>query len=880
MQIVPQQSIDAIRHELESLAGIDIEGTAIEVEARYGYFTSTNTQDEYYFTSGVSQRTFSRMRKSLPNAIYSHSIDRVYYDNKDNNWSYDSTARERYTTILDANGIPQDVHRLVKSKIRDFDIHNYGIRIAISKETLDRPQVPPVRPIYTREKKRWSYRLDNGRYRLDITEVTTIWDTDEIRNREKTNTRIVARQDRTRATTVYEVELEVEQPRLDNLAAVNERGMSRFAIQIQEVLKALQGTLIIYDHDTRAAVFEDLNISLGPSPVDARPVDTSMEMDVSKVIQPRNLKVRDLKMGEIVPTSNRSIKYTVTIKADGLRKLFYIHTSGVYLVYGDQLTKISNAKFTGWYGTIFEAEDMPKNKIDPAAELKYRQAPLYILLRDCLSVPYQELSSGRMIQRNVNHGDGSIRNVSLFDRLETVDRFLTLLEKARNDGKGWRFIIEKKEFNSFRTVGEFYEKVNYTLDKFYPFLTDGLIFTPDNYQHDNTVNTMNLSDRILSSKPDVMKWKPISQLTIDFAIYHAQTDEGTYIGLYTGSKKNPQPFSGTPFNPLTDVLITPELQNIPNGTIGEFKWTKDGTHGKFELVETRPDKEYPNATRIALDVWEDIQRPLDEELLRGQKFGLSFRYHNRVKEQLFNTVGAGLPQGRRKLLDIGSGKGGDIRKWIDAGFTLIFCVEPNESNRIELIRRFETTNNKRKNRGLDPIEYYVIPTTGQDWEVIVKQVRSVSPDGVNAISFMLSLSFFFDDIKSLQIIAGIIHYTLKADGYFLALTIDGRYVLDYFKDRANFTEVNGTYKSNMEMIDFELRPPNAKINTHHVYINIPDSIVIEQEEYLTNIPSLKTILESQGLRNVREWRTENETFMTQEELQYSGLFTALVMKRH
>ena len=123
-------------------------------------------------------------------------------------------------------------------------------------------------------------------------------------------------------------------------------------------------------------------------------------------------------------------------------------------------------------------------------------------------------------------------------------------------------------------------------------------------------------------------------------------------------------------------------------------------------------------------------------------------------------------------------------------------------------------------------------------------------------------------------------YCLAPGGLFLALTIDGRAVLEYFTNLANYVETNGVRKANMSMIDLELRSNNQ------VFINIPNSIVENQTEYLTNIPELQSLLRKSMLGNktlnvnvVEEWITNKEKFLTSEELQFSRMFTAFVLKR-
>jgi hypothetical protein len=825
MEIIPDTTLSSVKNLVRTLEPIDINSNSIEIEVRFGLFDGVN------FTSGISRATFNRVKQIFitldPRYNYIHTEDRIFRDRDTPGWPYDQNSTERYTTVYNSDRTPQETYCLVKSKIKTFDIPEYSFRIAVSKETTNDSSPPSSRPIKIREKKRWSFEIYQGRFRIDLTEVTF-----QPENRRDTK-------------TVFEIEIEILSPKLENL--------DYFAYIIEILLKEIQGTLIIYKSQEKANIITKINDLIGASVVN------SIFVDVNSLIQPRNLKIRDLAIGQIIPSTNRSVSYTVTIKTDGIRRLLVIDSEGIYLVYSDQVNKIAGSQITDriptWHGTIFESEYIPKSSLNPDAPDKYKKAAIYAAIFDCLTTSKK---SGVWLE------DQPIR-------MEYVQKFVTMMQGQN------LYIFETKRFLPFSNVAEFYLAVNEVLSGNYPFKTDGCIFTPSNYQYDASVNDMDNKDRILSQKPDIMKWKPPSELTIDFAIKHTLSEEGNYIELLVKDGNELVPFTGSPFDPRKDIEIIPKLQNAPNYSIMEFRWVSDNNEdtypGKFVYVKDRDDKPYPNKKGIALDVWSDIHKPIDEATIRGQKFQLSFRYHNREKWTLFNSVGKALPiSNTRVLLDIGSGKGGDVNKWVANKFTHVICVEPNEENRRELAKRLSGTN----------IQYRIVPTVGQDWENIVQNVRQFSPNGfVDVISCMLSLSFFFDSAQSTYSIAHLVNNTLSRGGYFISLSIDGRYVLEYFTNPANFKEINGNRKSNMSLIDFQLRSGTPEINLLHVFINIPNSIVINQVEYLTNLPDLQGLLTQlqPPMEMISEWRTNKEMFLLQEEIEYTKLFTCFIMKR-
>lgn len=852
--LLSPETVQSIQNLLASLAGTDINDSFIEVEARFGNFSGSR------FESGVDRRTFVRIREFVsqinPKFTFTHSKDEIFTKSKDTETS------ERYTTILDNEDRPTQSFWTIKEKIRNFDIPEYFLRISVSRETNRNEPRAKTPVLLWRDKKRWSFEFYERRFRLDLTEVTTYYPQNK---------------DPKLVNTVYEIEVEVMMPKAENLPY--------FETALVRILKEVQGTLIIYTSSEKREIISRINQYLGSRK------NNPYEIDSSVLANARDLKARDLVVGGIVPGKNRNVQYSVTIKADGIRKLMVIDKLGIYLVMSpSDVSKIlgpeASQRLT-WHGTVFEGELIPRANLSASADSRYRKAIIYYLMYDTLTVG-ETKQDGSLNVRNVRGEDHPTR-------LEYIERFLRNVRLTT-------YIFEKKVFRLFSTPNEFYRMTNLTLDESYPFKTDGLVYTPSNYQYDSSISGIPISKRKLTKYPDIVKWKPPQNLTIDFQINHVASPEGNYVELLSLNSARRGPgktydsrnttrdrqrlptdsnlirFEGTeryPFNPRTQVLISDMIRRSPNGTILEFQWVPNDP-GQLEAIRVRIDKDRPNREDVAKDVWEDIHSPVDEGTIRGAKFSLIFRYHNREKWKLFDAVANALPKvdgtniKTRTLLSIGSGKGGDVDKWVTSGFTHIICVEPNEENRNELQRRLSATT----------IRYLIIPTVGQDVDNIVTQVRKFAPNGaVEVVSYMLSLSFFFDNPQSTLSILNLVNQTLMYGGYFIAFTIDGRYVLDFFRNPTLYKMINTIMVANFSMIDFELRPPSNETPTPHILINIPNSIVQNQIEYLTNIPELQQILSQAGLDLISETRAIDEQFMTNEELYYTQFFTSFIMRR-
>lgn len=115
----------------------------------------------------------------------------------------------------------------------------------------------------------------------------------------------------------------------------------------------------------------------------------------------------------------------------------------------------------------------------------------------------------------------------------------------------------------------------------FPDYTDGIIFCPLNEGYKNKVT---------------FKYKPVELLTIDFLVkpdsLYAVDENCNYI-----------PFKGNSAYPYTFQLDN----SYTIDSIVEFQY-KDG---QFVALKIRHDKIKPNYIGVALDIWEDINNPID-----------------------------------------------------------------------------------------------------------------------------------------------------------------------------------------------------------------------------------------------------------------------------
>lgn len=765
-----------------------------EVEVRFGHFMGKN------FVSSVEDiQAFNDLRNFILKnkaSVYSETEDFYYPDN--------------LRLSVDSNGNKVLIRKIKKY---NFDKLHSNIRIGIASEEIvsEIPEELPA-PLYFRKKKRWSLKIQN-KFQIDLTEIFE-------------------------TKVSYEVELEI----LNLQISLNELNnvVMKFYLNVY-------GTLYSYTPKERYTVIRDFNISNG-----SQIRDINYTIDHTVLDQVRNLKIRDLTTGGIVPSDSGQIMmlYGADIKVDGFRKFLFIHSTGTYLISAPKsVSKILEytTETIPYLGTIIQGELIPDESLLEDAPEIVRKAKYRIFFYDTLSIC-----------------SSSLRSQPFRKRQDYLDRILKLFNQIPI------FYFKKKIFREF-TDKTFFQVNQEIINNRYWFKTDGIIYQPLDQDYNVSVQTVPSYERSLDKYPETVKWKPVELLTIDFII-EKEANQVTLLSNLTG--RNPVPFKGSRRYAFTsnDIENNSLLERSPSGRILEFAWNSEKK--KLFALKPRDDKAKPNNLDIAKEIWDDIHHPIRQELLEGRVFGLVFRYHNREKTKLYKSL-----YNPKSLLSIGMGKGGDADKIQDAGIKIVYAVEPNEENREILKRRLENIKN------------VIIPAFGQNIPLIYEYVSSSFKKQFDVVEYMLSLSFFFDTEDSFNSIIHTIYYFLTPGGKLLIFTIDGRKVINFFNNPQNCTIDNTLLRSNFRMITFDLETNGAPTEIpqltenspidprYQIKVNIPGSIVQNQTEYLVNIPKLTSALSKIGVHLVSENSATSEKFMTKEELAFTSMFTSLIYQR-
>jgi SAM-dependent methyltransferase len=303
--------------------------------------------------------------------------------------------------------------------------------------------------------------------------------------------------------------------------------------------------------------------------------------------------------------------------------------------------------------------------------------------------------------------------------------------------------FQQLEKNTFcKQITDFYNKKrNYHID--------GLIFTPLGQPFKKSNNRMDRQFNYSYPSTVSLKWKPKEQMTIDFYfmkmndkyVLCSGVDMNTFkrfgMSLFEGYEAPNTPnadkyfpvqfesYDGTfdniwkPTDEDKKMLITNDrIYDNFEGLVGEFQLSDEKSIlAKPKLLKIRYDRiqdvakgEYfGNAYRYAELIWHSIKNPLeiktmcdakidsyfasdDNDEYSAQRAFNSFVKTNLIEKYLFSTMGK-----RSRILDAMAGKGQDLARVIDIGFTEIIAIDKDIDALYEMLERKYNLRVKRKN---------------------------------------------------------------------------------------------------------------------------------------------------------------------------------------
>lgn len=400
---------------------------------------------------------------------------------------------------------------------------------------------------------------------------------------------------------------------------------------------------------------------------------------------------------------------------------------------------------------------------------------------------------------------------------------------------------------SYKNIYEAAAKV-WTKKKSYPYPLDGLIFTPTDDQYFSR---------------GILKWK--DENTIDFYYKGNQLQlagfdsKGKVYGNYPfGGVDGKGTFYNKSGKIVNDIFVDPKApESIRKGIVktpiagppgvGEFKY-EDNT---FKLIRKRTDKEFGNGVPASNQVWESITKPLTiEELSVGP--GAMRDFHSEIKAKMIMKYTKG-----KSVLDIGSGKGEDVGKYIKSGAKKVvgFDIVQEEYPHPNYMKFY------KMNRPVYSVKNYINKT-----------------DTFDVVNINFAIHYFLRNKKMFESLVMNIHENLKKGGVLMATVLDGRLVYQALKNKptVNTNKVTFTKKynnaNNFNSPKFKLLGREVEVMVKGTkYFNKPIS------EFLFNFEKFMKIMEGMGFElvekgNFSEFCSESEwcrRYMSDAEKDYS-----------
>jgi precorrin-6B methylase 2 len=466
--------------------------------------------------------------------------------------------------------------------------------------------------------------------------------------------------------------------------------------------------------------------------------------------------------------------YSTSVKYDGLRKTVLFYEGNVYLISPPFDVTLWLKGFHVSNGTVMEGE--------------YMDNKMYVF--DMLF-----------------NGGKDVRHLNFKERYTLASE---MLPKTKD-------IMMKKFFFSDMSYDAINEAINIYLDE-NPAKVDGIILQPD---------------APYKSK-DIYKWKPISHITIDFLLRPVH-DEANVFWLRTFDKGHEVTFYGNERDPIDGKVHIANGRfegNDVSNNIVEMAWNPK--KHSFVPYRLRYDRPKPNAYHIIMDIWRDINDPINIPTLRGDTMRILRYYHNNIKRDMLSKYAHDI----ERLMDWGSGRGGDLGKWMKMDhLRTVYAIEPNQDNLEEFRTRLASYETDK--------EIKILNTGAENTTKIHNQVGVV-----DAITSFFSLTFFGKDEGMYKKMLKTIDVSLAIGGLFIGIVQEGN------RTKLILEENNGKY---VGPVYYPKDPPPITISQvgefkegfgDEILIDINDetSMVKQQTEWLFYFHRFVKDMEAMGFR--------------------------------
>jgi SAM-dependent methyltransferase len=444
-----------------------------------------------------------------------------------------------------------------------------------------------------------------------------------------------------------------------------------------------------------------------------------------------------------------------------------------------------------------------------------------------------------------------LRGDTKYDLKSRLTRLNHVVDSIKNTEK---YIVKMKKFY-YKNVFLASEIILNDIDN-KPYKNDGLIFTPMNEPYPTTKKWRSL-----------LKWKPAELNTIDF--YAVKVPDTNDWELYVQYTEPNSTLQHKPSKVLFDVsILCPDTSvngitsrttfddyyidpttNEPykSHTVIEFKY--DTNTSSFLPIRTRWDKtvnpnKHGNHSTVACSIWDNIHNPVTKEMLINYKISENItttekndfffekmrKFHNKIKESLYNKY----TNNSEYLLELCSGKGGDLHKWKHNNIKHVYGYDICETSIKECRRRINESN-----YNINCNFYQLDLCLDNSWKTIQKH----SNHYFNNISCQFGLHYFFQSNQTFDAFINILDNCLLQDGYFITTFMDDNEILNLTNNKLVIKEVDN-------QIVYYLHPQydSSKLfgNKLRITLNGNNVLNIGSNEYIISYSHFVKTMENAG----------------------------------
>lgn len=400
------------------------------------------------------------------------------------------------------------------------------------------------------------------------------------------------------------------------------------------------------------------------------------------------------------------------------------------------------------------------------------------------------------------------------------------------------------------------------------------------------------------------RWVPVKIRNDKTVAYHKGTVEQNRIFNMIQELCNNTTLNSKIFNIVKPYLKkNPKLRDI---SLSNFKTYKNYIQSYYrEPLSVKVFTNYGNDFNTANNVWKTIHNPVTEEILlnvpdkvpleidnddkyynkrfnysREKSLTLSLQeFHNKIiksKILLYNAVNYCNHQfeddttsNNLSLLDLATGKGGDLFKWKLSGINKVVGIDNVKDNIFNKNDGACVRRNNLFSKSIKPKNFDVYflqgdvtnninsgeafqSTSMQLFNERWKSNEEFQKNKFNIISMMFAIHYMFKDETVLDKLINNIDENLKPGGLFIGACLDGEKTFNYLSDiRKNEYKI-GTSSTGEKLWSIQKKYDSPTFSNDNTSLNNCISIKMysintEQDEYLVNFEYLKNKLAEKNI---------------------------------